>query len=190
MLVKDYIYQIYSRWVKANQYWAICRRCDKQAFNSALWHYINNNKHDQLLDVFWKELHSEMVLIFKPIFINFLIEYDVYRRFQKNFKRKHQIEWRTNSGRFNDVAENLDVYLAHSKFLSYIDYAFSWGKTREGHDFWERIDSRWRQRMKEILLNDIELNQLINTEKVHPLKKWWNQIVNFLLKPSKKTHVL
>ena len=71
MLVKDYIYQIYSRWVKANQYWAICRRCDKQAFNSALWHYINNNKHDQLLDVFWKELHSEMVLIFKPIFINF-----------------------------------------------------------------------------------------------------------------------
>lgn len=187
MLVNDYLYQIYSRWVKANQYWVISRKYDKQAFNSVLWHYINNHNPDKLLNIFWKELHSEIVLIFKPIFINFLIENDVYHRFQKNFKRKHQIAWRTKSDRLYGDTDNLDVYLAHSKLLSYIDYAFLWSETREGRDFWERIDSKWRQKMKEILLNDVELNRFINTEKVHPLKKWWSQIVNFYNTLTKKS---
>jgi hypothetical protein len=54
--------------------------------------------------------------------------------------------------------QKINDYLKTTNVKSYIDYAFSWTNTDDGHDFWENIQYEWR--------DSIKLNESINFDDI------------------------
>ena len=86
----------------------------------------------------------------KKKFYRFLKENGVFASFKKNFAShtKLRIAWCKNSYKdstfsvkevasFNDYANNL------KEKKNLISWAFSWKDTKEGHNFWDRVNKIW-----------------------------------------------
>ena len=41
-----------------------------------------------------------------------------------------------------------EVLSEENKCIEGIDYAFSWWNTKQGHDFWEKIDDEWKDKLR------------------------------------------
>lgn len=89
---------------------------------------------------------------YKSIFLRFLKHFGLYNKFIRNIAKQTYIEnFKTNK----------------IKPLYYIDHAFIWKNTSEGHIFWSKLDDAWRDITKdiechfdkycEITYNEIEL---------------------------------
>lgn len=77
-------------------------------------------------------------------FIKFLEDNNAWRNFERNFIKQER-----------DVEE----YKRGCKTLknSHLSYAFTWSKTREGHEYWSELDKKWKRGntpLKEKLLSD------------------------------------
>lgn len=77
-------------------------------------------------------------------FIKFLEDNNAWENFERNFIEQEK-----------DVEE----YKRDCKTLenSHLSYAFTWSKTREGHEYWSEIDQKWKEEnksLKERLLSD------------------------------------
>lgn len=77
-------------------------------------------------------------------FIKFLEDNNAWENFERNFIEQER-----------DVKE----YKRDCEILenSHLSYAFTWSKTREGHEYWSEIDQKWKEEnksLKERLLSD------------------------------------
>lgn len=70
-------------------------------------------------------------------FISWLKITNLYSKFYVNYSdRNIEENW--------DVNNNIHHHkLSENKHTQWIIYAFSWEKTKEGHFFWEKINSKW-----------------------------------------------
>jgi hypothetical protein len=68
----------------------------------------------------------------KTFIINFLVNNDILDQWINNFEK--DVSWRNEE----EIHEFLNIN--HDSY--YINYAFNWENTEEGHDFWQKID--WR----------------------------------------------
>lgn len=77
-------------------------------------------------------------------FIKFLEDNNAWENFERNFIEQ---------------ARDVKEYKRDCKTLknSHLSYAFTWSKTREGHEYWSEIDQKWKEEnksLKERLLSD------------------------------------
>jgi hypothetical protein len=78
----------------------------------------------------------------KRIFFNWLKSkgaYEAYKLARHNMNRLTGADCRTHP-----------YYRRHLIPHQFINHAFTWSLTYEGHDFWNRLNSEWRKYLKEI----------------------------------------
>ena len=69
-------------------------------------------------------------------FCNFLLDNDIYYLYYKNLHRAEQDITDHRPHGFSDVSY-------------WIDGAFNWSKTEQGHDFWNRFSEEWQELLNE-----------------------------------------
>ena len=74
---------------------------------------------------------------FKKQFFRFLKENNVYKPFFTNFNKRHGC-----TRYFANISDLID-FCFNEKYLSIIDQAFCWGKTKEGDTFWNQINIKF-----------------------------------------------
>ena len=88
--------------------------------------------------------------------LRFLKEKYIYAQFRRNFFNQSDVrtEWvRCNffaaysEYKCNDSLSKYANSILSTKDL--INYAFRWSDTKEGYDFWEKINAEWRRYIKE-----------------------------------------
>lgn len=68
------------------------------------------------------------------LFLNFLNEHKALENFMNNIKRD----------------SNMTLYLMPSYYYDIIDLSFTWSNTPQGHDYWKKINKKWRDRAYKI----------------------------------------
>lgn len=91
---------------------------------------------DENLTLFSTEEENDRLLSYfkNGLIKNFLIEENAYNEFLYNVSEK----LRKSKKEFEFVS-----------FYSYIIGAFCWHKTKEGHDFWSKINSKYERYLKD-----------------------------------------
>ena len=81
-----------------------------------------------------------------------------YRNAVKEYKRSH---FKTIENIINPFTiEPIKKLFNPEEYRELIDLAFCWGKTQEGHEYWEKLDKKWR-----IMIGDNKF-QMVN-EKIY-----------------------
>ena len=77
-------------------------------------------------------------------FLRFLKEEGVYGEWVYNIYEQHPI-WDMNfwEGRWKN-----EVLSEENKCIEGIDYAFFWIYTKQGHDFWLKINDKWKDKLR------------------------------------------
>lgn len=70
----------------------------------------------------------------------------------KKFLRKHKAYDLFKLNTLRDISSLPDIseYFKTGRAADYIDRAFTWSDTKEGHDFWEKLHDEWRDIVKKI----------------------------------------
>lgn len=78
----------------------------------------------------------------KRIFFNWLKSKGVYEAYKlARHNNNHSVE----------LAQRTTIYYRnHLTPFQFINHAFTWRDTHEGHDFWHGINSKWRHYLREI----------------------------------------
>ena len=94
-------------------------------------------------------------------FLSFLKENNALNGYQNAVRRQRQLYFKTIENNINPFTiEPIRGLFNPIEYCELINMAFQWSSTPEGCEYWEKIDSKWRRRIK-----DIEL-QIIN-EKIY-----------------------
>jgi hypothetical protein len=72
---------------------------------------------------------------FEHLFLRYLKYTNLYIRFRNNIKT------------VNYISEFKEGIIRHASF---VDHAFTWSNTTEGHNFWSNIDNSWTEIVYEI----------------------------------------
>ena len=67
------------------------------------------------------------------MFERFLKGYKIYYRFRENFELYNIVK-----------GSQFDTFLHSTEPTLYVTLAFSWNKTEQGTEFWEKIDKKWK----------------------------------------------
>jgi len=97
-----------------------------------------------------------MEMVFEArMLLRFLKEKSIYSRFRNNFFNQRHIRtvW-VSENFFEGYSEykcndSLSKYATCVNAGGLINYAFRWCETKEGHDFWEKIDAEWKNYVRE-----------------------------------------
>lgn len=93
------------------------------------------NVHENLTLFSTEEENDKLLSCFKGgVIKNFLIEENAYNEFLHNVSEK----LRKSKKEFE-----------FTSFYSYIIGSFSWYETKEGHDFWSKINSKYERYLKD-----------------------------------------
>lgn len=82
----------------------------------------------------------------KQIFIRFLKENNLYASFKTNFKSNNLSylkDW--HESEYNDILSGKGNYFEVINPKNYIQYAFTWNRSKEGDVFWVAKDNEWRK---------------------------------------------
>lgn len=101
----------------------------------------NNKRQSKLYPYFYlkKNTPQANTRFSARVFIKFLLMHGIYDIFIERFCSVNNIVWVTNH---------------HNRSCSpsdYINNAFCWSDTKEGHIFWENIDEQWRDHLDFII---------------------------------------
>ena len=72
----------------------------------------------------------------KQQFIHFLKQNNIYETFVFYFNKREDIR--------NNICPK-SRFFSETEHIKYIDKAFSWSSTKEGHMFWFRMSTNWRR---------------------------------------------
>ena len=78
----------------------------------------------------------------KRIFFNWLKSQDAYEAYKL---ARHNTNHLVNGHR-----NRHPYYRRHLSPLNFINHAFTWGLTHEGHSFWDRLNSEWRKYLRKL----------------------------------------
>ena len=87
-------------------------------------------------------------MVWKEKFLRFLKEEGVYGEWVYNIRKQHPIcdkkFWEcTLKSMFNE----------NNKCIEGIDYAFYWDETRQGNDFWLKLNTKWIDKCRNSVYN-------------------------------------
>lgn len=80
---------------------------------------------------------------YRRLLFKFLKENDLYDKWVYNLKKQHPI---SNKRWWN----KMHSYIYSNNTKQAVDYAFCWSNTLEGHDFWSKINDRWKRKVCEL----------------------------------------
>lgn len=94
-------------------------------------------------------------------FLSFLKENNALRGYQKAVRKQKWSYFKTIENIINPFTiEPIRVLFRPEQYCELINMAFTWANTKEDHDYWEKLDHKWRRRIR-----DIEI-QIVN-EKIY-----------------------
>lgn len=94
-------------------------------------------------------------------FLLFLKENNALRGYQKAVRKEKWLYFKTIENNINlFTIEPIRILFNPIQYRELINMAFQWSSTPENHEYWRKLDSKWRKRIK-----DIEL-QIVN-EKIY-----------------------
>ena len=83
-------------------------------------------------------------MMWRKKFFRFLKEKGVFQLYIDNINEQHPgldyIFW-------EKMWKN-EVLSEENKCIEGIDYAFCWADTKQGHDFWSKIDDEWKDKFR------------------------------------------
>ena len=104
-----------------------------------------------------KATYREMV----AEFLLFLKENNALRGYQKAVRKQKRPYFKTIENIINPLTiEPIRVLFIPKKYCELINLAFHWSSTLEGHEYWEKLDHKWRE-----IIRDLEI-QVVN-EKIY-----------------------
>lgn len=150
MLIIDYIYKAYLR---CNKLGIVKVNYSKIHFQNKLWGswcYLNE---DDDIRKFYDVFDLELDKIFIPKFITFLKSEKKYNSFLLNFYQAKQINWKKETYKNLNKLGKLTLidYLKSTYPTDYLNNAFLWKKSLEGHEYWVGMCDKWLR----IVKNDI-----------------------------------
>ncbi len=79
----------------------------------------------------------------KRIFFNWLKSKGAYEAYKRA---------RHNTNHLTGIDREVTLYYRHSleRPAQFINHAFTWRSTHEGHDFWDSMNYEWRKYLREI----------------------------------------
>lgn len=94
-------------------------------------------------------------------FLSFLKENNALQSYKKALIKQKRLYFKTIENHINPFTiKPIIVLLKPGGYEELINMAFIWDNTKEKHKYWEKLDHKWRRRIK-----DIEL-QIVN-EKIY-----------------------
>ncbi len=94
-------------------------------------------------------------------FLSFLKENNALQGYREALIEQKCRYFKTIENHINPFTiEPIRVLLIPGRYEELINMAFTWANTKENHEYWEKLDNKWRRRIK-----DIEL-QIVN-EKIY-----------------------
>jgi len=75
-------------------------------------------------------------------FVEFLKNNDIYKKFLDNLRREMRV--RNRATYYKRFWYSINTFCNDVQELDYINNAFFWKDTPEGHDFWERYHYEWQ----------------------------------------------
>ena len=92
--------------------------------------------------------HQTIYLSKKKKFIRFLKEKGVYAAYRRNFTLEYIKKWHHNL--YIKIAVDGENFYDVVNQSLYINHAFHWEKSPEGHYFWENLSSEWKVLVQKI----------------------------------------
>ena len=74
-------------------------------------------------------------------FIRFLKEKGAYAAYRRNFGLKYIKTWHKTL--YDKIGVNGMTFFDVVNWKLYINHAFHWASTKEGHEFWQEISIEW-----------------------------------------------
>ena len=94
-------------------------------------------------------------------FLSFLKENNALRGYQRAVRKQKWSYFKTIENNINlFTIEPIRVLFSQKQYCELINMAFQWSSTPEDHAYWEKLDRKWRKRIR-----DIEI-QIVN-EKIY-----------------------
>jgi hypothetical protein len=85
----------------------------------------------------------------KRDFIRFLKEHGVYAAYRRNFGLKYIKVWHHEL--YIKIAVDGENFFDVVDWRFYINHAFRWETSPEGHDFWQKLSHSWQSLSKEFI---------------------------------------
>jgi hypothetical protein len=84
-------------------------------------------------------------------FLSFLKENNALRGYQKAVRKQKWSYFKTIENIINPFTiEPIKVLFNPIQYCELINMAFNWASTQERHLYWEKLDRKWRKRIKNI----------------------------------------
>ena len=94
-------------------------------------------------------------------FLSFLKENNALRGYQRAVRKQKRLYFKTIENNINPFTiEPIRVLFNPLQYCELINVAFNWASTPEHHEYWEKLDHKWRRRIR-----DLEI-QVVN-EKIY-----------------------
>lgn len=94
-------------------------------------------------------------------FLSFMKENNALRGYQKAVRKQKLPYFKTIENNINPFTiEPIRVLFNPKQYCELINMAFNWASTQENHTYWEKLDHKWRKRIR-----DLEI-QVVN-EKIY-----------------------
>ena len=94
-------------------------------------------------------------------FLSFLKENNALRGYQIAVREQKSKCFNTIENKINIFSiEPLKILLCKEQYGELVNRAFTWAKTKEDHEYWEKLDHKWRKKIR-----DLEI-QVVN-EKIY-----------------------
>ena len=104
-----------------------------------------------------KFTHREMI----AEFLLFLKENNALRGYQIAVREQKSKYFNTIENKINIFSiQPLKILLCREHYSELVNRAFIWAKTKEDHEYWEKLDHKWRKKIR-----DLEI-QVVN-EKIY-----------------------
>ena len=84
-------------------------------------------------------------------FLSFLKENKALNGYRKALIKQKRFYFKTIENYINPFTiEPIIVLLEPGRYEELINMAFTWANTKENHEYWEKLDHKWRRRIKDI----------------------------------------
>jgi len=137
---KNYFYDSFD-WENSTEGYIFWRNINNKWLN----HLDNMNESIDFND--WDEEEYEVSPLTNKKFVKFLKDNGVYNEFIYNCNNK------ANNAFIRKEWKSLKTFCTDLNDYAYIRYAFIWIETKEGYDFWNKIDDDWNKLLNESILN-------------------------------------
>ena len=84
-------------------------------------------------------------------FLSFLKENNALRGYKNALRKQNLAYFKTIENNINPFTiEPIRVLFNPRQYCELINMAFQWSSTPEDHEYWEKLDHKWRRRIKDI----------------------------------------